>query len=188
MKAIKLDGLRRQVEPNKMKRPTSTSLLKRLRKRDLWPENPRPFVWIGADDVTAARDCLETVKANVSTALDTEFPTKGQRKDEVVIWSLSGASGQRFVLDSRWLQPGSMFAKWIADPRTKLVYFSFAADADVIEKNAEVDCEKSFYADVQIEGWFRDSTRKREALKEEGALYLDWWRYGYARLFGYYPK
>lgn len=151
-------------------------------------ENHKPFVWIGRDDKDAAEACLAVVKKNVSTALDTEFPTSGDRKDEVVIWSLSGASDQRYVLDGYWMKSKkSPFRDWIADPTTKLVYFSFPSDADVIEKNAKVECEESFHADVKVEGWLRNNNKRRHALKEEGWDYLRWKRADYAHMFGYFP-
>lgn len=154
---------------------------------ELWPKRVKDFTWIAEDDRRGALKVLDIVRANKSTALDTEFPTQGERKDEVVIWSLSGASSQRFVLHGRWLQPDSPFAEWIADEKSKLVYFSFAADADVIEKNAKVDCEASFYTDVKVLGWLRNNNKRRFALKEEGADYLKWWRNDYGKMFGYFP-
>lgn len=154
---------------------------------ELWPKRQRAFTWVGPDDRKLAHKVLDIVSKNTSTALDTEFPTQGDRKDEVIIWSLSGASSQRFVLDAEWLKPGSPFPEWIADKKTRLVYFSFSADADVIEQNAGVDCEASFYADVKITAWLRNNNKKRIALKSEGADYLNWWRRDYSHTFGYYP-
>jgi len=156
---------------------------------DLWPKRIRDFVWIGRDDKREAERCLDVVAANKSTALDSEFPTSGPRTDEVIIWSLSGSATQRYVLDAYWLKSKkSPFRDWIRDPKTKLVYFSFPADADVIEKNAKVDCEASFYADVKVTGWLRNNNKRRIALKSEGADYLNWWRKDYGHTFGYYPR
>lgn len=152
------------------------------------PKPWRPFTWIGPDDKKGALACLDVVSKNLSTALDSEFPTRGPRKDEVVIWSLSGAADQRYVLDAYWLKSKkSPFREWIQDPTTKLVYFSFPADADVIEQNAKIDCEASFYSDVKVLGWLRDNTKRRHALKEEGFDYLKWYRRDYAHMFGYVP-
>lgn len=155
---------------------------------DLWPKRQREFTWVDADDAKGARKVLEIVRQNQSTALDTEFPTRGPRQDEAIIWSLSGAPGQRFVLHGRWLQADSPFAEWIASDQTKIVYFSFSADADVIEKNAGVSAEASFYADVKVTGWCRDNSKRRIALKEEAFDYLGNRRGGYADLFGYFPQ
>jgi DNA polymerase I-like protein with 3'-5' exonuclease and polymerase domains len=158
-------------------------------RKELWPKPWHDFTWIGRDDKRAALRCLETVSQNVSTALDTEFPTRGNRKDEVIIWSLSGAPDQRFVLDAYWLRSKkSPFREWIADPKTKLVYFSFPSDADVIEKNARIDCERSFYADVKVEAWCRNCNNPRPTLKGEEAEYLGIRRRGYAEMFGYVPR
>lgn len=155
---------------------------------DLWPKRIREFTWVAEDDKRGAQRALDIVSKNQSTALDTEFPTRGPRKDEAIIWSLSGAPGQRFVLHGRWLQSDSPFAEWIASDQTKLVYFSFSADADVIEANAKVSCENSFYADVKVTGWCRDNSKRRIALKEEAEDYLGNRRGGYGDLFGYFPE
>jgi DNA polymerase I-like protein with 3'-5' exonuclease and polymerase domains len=155
---------------------------------ELWPKRVRDFVWVGPDDKRGAQRVLDIVAKNPSTALDSEFPPHGDRKDEAIIWSLSGASSQRFVLHGHWLRDKrSPFREWIEDRKTRLVYFSFPADADVIEANAKVNCERSFYADVKVEGWVRNNNKKRIALKSEGADYLNWWRKDYGAMFGYFP-
>lgn len=166
---------------------TKKSVPKAPTADELWPKRRREFTWVGENDRRGARRVLDIVRKNKSTALDTEFPTHGPRQDEAIIWSLSGAANQRFVLHGRWLQSDSPFADWIADRDTKLVYFSFPADADVIEKNTKVDCEPSFYADVKVTGWLRNNTKRRIALKEEAADYLNNWRRDYTHMFGYFP-
>jgi len=155
---------------------------------ELRPKKWREFTWVGRDNRKLARKVLDICAKNVSTALDSEFPPHGDRKDEAIIWSLSGSPSQRFVLDGYWLKDeDSPFREWIADRNNRLIYFSFPADADVIEKNAKVDCEDSFGADVKVLGWLRNNNKKRIALKTEGADYLNWWRKDYGHLFGYFP-
>ena len=97
--------------------------------KDLWPTDYREFTWVGEDDKKGARAALDLVSKNASTALDSEFPVHGDRKDEAIIWSLSGRANQRIVLHGRWLRDkDSPFREWNADPKTRLVYFSFPAD------------------------------------------------------------
>jgi DNA polymerase I-like protein with 3'-5' exonuclease and polymerase domains len=170
--------------PRKKAKPVMPS------KSDLWPKKWQEFTWVAADDKKLALKVLDIVAANKSTALDTEFPTQGDRKDEAIIWSLSGAADQRFVLDGHWLRSKrSPFRDWIGDPNTKLVYFSFPADADVLEANMRgVDIEASFYADVKVEGWLRNNNKRRIALKEEEWDYLKISRPGYGQMFGYIPR
>lgn len=159
-------------------------------KDQIWPKPKEwhPFTWIGPDDRKLARKVLDIVRKNKSTALDTEFPTQGPRKDECIIWGLSGAPEQRFVFDAHWMRDkNSPYVEWMADKKTKLVYFSFPADADVIEKNAGVDINASFYSDVKVLGWLRNNNKRRHALKEEEADYLKIYRHGY-KTFGYYPE
>jgi len=157
---------------------------------DLWPKTFHEFTWVDADDRKLARKVIDICSRNKSTALDTEFPPTGDRKDEAIIWSLSGASDQRFVLHGNWLRDRhSPFREWIGDPNTKLVYFSFPADADVLEANMKgVDVEASFYADVKVQGWLRNNNKRRIALKEEEADYLNVRRRDYHNTFGYIPR
>lgn len=159
-------------------------------RAELWPEKWEDYVWIGADDLKGAQKVIDICSKNKSTALDTEFPVSGDRKDEAIIWSLSGAADQRFVLHGSWLRDkGSPFRDWIGDPNTKLVYFSFPADADVLEANMKgVDVEASFYADVKVEGWLRNNNKRRIALKEEEYDYLKIRRRDYHHTFGYIPR
>lgn len=147
----------------------------------------KPYVWVGPDDRKLAETVLDEVAAAPSCALDTEFPPRGDRKHEAIIWSLSCGPGKRYALHGRWLREGP-FIPWIADPKTKLVYFSFPADAPIIELNAKVSAEPSFWADVMVMGWLRNNMKAKYALKLEGRDYLDWNRQDYPHLFRYVPK
>jgi DNA polymerase I-like protein with 3'-5' exonuclease and polymerase domains len=156
-------------------------------ERNPGPKQRRPYVWCDADDRKTARRIYETVARNKSTALDTEFSNSRPAHERIDTFQLSGAHGQRFVLHGQWMKE-PLFRDWLGDPDTRIVYFAFNADATAVEEFCGIDLEKSFYVDVMAEAWCVDNTKKRYALKSEGADVLKWHRKEYSDLFYYVPE